>query len=159
MAQITDRYGRLAATVVNNHRGKLALSGITDLGTLDYLSRLLGDTDIDRISVTDQAGGGTLHQPLAAAGAPRPHRCAPPTTPRRRGPRLRLPAPRPRPVPAAGAYAPNGSPGRVRPLEDRPAASSAAAAAGAQLTLGTFRSTEFVLRVHRRSDASVDHLC
>jgi type IV secretion system protein VirD4 len=58
MAQITDRYGRLAATVVNNHRGKLALSGITDLSTLDYLSRLLGDTDIDRVSVTDQAGGG-----------------------------------------------------------------------------------------------------
>src|SRR5664280_2160095 len=41
MAQITDRYGRLAATVVKNHRGKLALSGITDLGTLDYLSQLL----------------------------------------------------------------------------------------------------------------------
>jgi TraM recognition site of TraD and TraG len=58
MAQITDRYGRLAATVVNNHRGKLALSGITDVDTLDYLSRLLGDTDIDRISMTDQAGGG-----------------------------------------------------------------------------------------------------
>jgi len=33
LAQITDRYGRLAATVVNNHRGKLALSRITDLGT------------------------------------------------------------------------------------------------------------------------------
>lgn len=58
LAQLTDRYGRLASTVVNNHRGKLALSGITDLGTLDYLSKLLGEQDVDRISVTDQAGGG-----------------------------------------------------------------------------------------------------
>ena len=59
LAQLTDRYGRLASTVVNNHRGKLALSGITDLGTLDYLSKLLGEQDVDRVSVTDQAGGGT----------------------------------------------------------------------------------------------------
>jgi len=58
LAQLTDRYGRLASTVVNNHRGKLALSGITDLGTLDYLSKLLGEQDVDRVSVTDQAGGG-----------------------------------------------------------------------------------------------------
>ncbi len=58
LAQLTDRYGRLASTVVNNHRGKLALSGITDLGTLDYLSKLLVDADVDRVSVTDQAGGG-----------------------------------------------------------------------------------------------------
>lgn len=42
---------------MNNHRAKLALSGLTDLGTLDYLSRLLGDTEIDRISVTRQASG------------------------------------------------------------------------------------------------------
>jgi len=59
LAQLTDRYGRLASTVVNNHRGKLALSGITDLGTLDYLSQLLGEHDVDRFSVTDQASGGT----------------------------------------------------------------------------------------------------
>lgn len=59
LAQVTDRYGRLAATVVNNHRAKLALSGITDLSTLDYLSRLLGDTEVDRTTVTAQAGGGT----------------------------------------------------------------------------------------------------
>ncbi len=58
LAQLTDRYGRLASTVVNNHRSKLALSGITDLGTLDYLSKLLGEQDVDRVSVTDQAGGG-----------------------------------------------------------------------------------------------------
>ncbi len=73
LAQVTDRYGRQATTVVNNHRGKLALAGIADLGTLDYLSRLLGDTEVDRTSVTHQAGGGqsrstsTQQQRLAPA--------------------------------------------------------------------------------------------
>jgi type IV secretory pathway TraG/TraD family ATPase VirD4 len=73
LAQVQDRYGRQATTVVNNHRGKLALAGIADLGTLDYLSRLLGDTDVDRTSVTRQAGGGqststsTQQQRLAPA--------------------------------------------------------------------------------------------
>lgn len=73
MAQVTDRYGRQANTVANNHRGRLALAGIADLGTLDYLSRLLGDTDVDRTSVTHQAGGGhststtTQQQRLAPA--------------------------------------------------------------------------------------------
>jgi type IV secretion system protein VirD4 len=73
LAQVQDRYGRQATTVVNNHRGKLALAGIADLGTLDYFSRLLGDTDVDRTSVTQQAGGGhststsTQQQRLAPA--------------------------------------------------------------------------------------------
>lgn len=57
MAQVHDHYGRQASTVVNNHRGKLGLAGISDLETLDYLSRLLGDADVDRASVTRQAGG------------------------------------------------------------------------------------------------------
>lgn len=73
LAQVTDRYGRQATTVVNNHRGKLALAGIADLGTLDYLSQLLGDADVDRTSVTRQAAGGqststsTQQQRLAPA--------------------------------------------------------------------------------------------
>ncbi len=45
--------------MLNNHRGKLALSPIMDLGTLDYQSKLLGEADVERLSVTDQAGGGT----------------------------------------------------------------------------------------------------
>ncbi len=59
--------------VVNNHRGKLALSGITDLETWDYLSKLLGEQDVDRVSVTDQSGGGhstsrsQQREPLALA--------------------------------------------------------------------------------------------
>lgn len=41
------------------HPRKLALSGITDLSTLDYVSRLLGDAEVDRTTITAQAGGGT----------------------------------------------------------------------------------------------------
>ena len=55
--QIEQRYGRLADSVLTNHRAKLALSGIADLGTLDYFSKLLGDTDVDRHSVTDSTTG------------------------------------------------------------------------------------------------------
>jgi type IV secretion system protein VirD4 len=58
LGQIKDRYGRLANTVLTNHRGLVALSGISDLDTLDRLSRLLGDTEVDRVSTTAQAGGG-----------------------------------------------------------------------------------------------------
>lgn len=56
-AQIKRRYGGSAATVLNNHRAMLALSGITDMATLDYLSRLMGETEISRQSVTRQNGG------------------------------------------------------------------------------------------------------
>lgn len=55
--QVEQRYGRLADSVLTNHRGKLALSGIGDLGTLDYFSRLLGETDVDQHSVTDSTSG------------------------------------------------------------------------------------------------------
>ena len=60
--------------MLTNHRAKLALSGIADLGTLDYFSRLLGDTDVDRQSVTDSATGrststSTQQQRLAPADA------------------------------------------------------------------------------------------
>jgi type IV secretion system protein VirD4 len=58
LGQMKDRYGRLANTVLTNHRALLALSGISDLETLDRLSRLLGDTEVDRVSVTAQVGGG-----------------------------------------------------------------------------------------------------
>ena len=55
--QIEQRYGRLADSVLTNHRAKLALSGIADLDTLDYFSKLLGDTDVDRHSVTNSTTG------------------------------------------------------------------------------------------------------
>src|SRR5581483_6776435 len=56
LAQIRARYGERASTVVNNHKAKLALSGISDPGTLEYVSRLIGDTEVAEQSVTRGRG-------------------------------------------------------------------------------------------------------
>jgi type IV secretion system protein VirD4 len=58
LGQIKHRYGQLASTVLTNHAGLLALRGIRDRETLDLLSFLLGDGEVDRTSTTQQAGGG-----------------------------------------------------------------------------------------------------
>jgi type IV secretion system protein VirD4 len=52
LAQISARYGERAATVVNNHRAKVLLSGISDPATLEYAARLLGDEKVMHASVT-----------------------------------------------------------------------------------------------------------
>lgn len=57
LAQISTRYGDRALTVVNNHRAKIALSGISDPKTLDYFSRLVGDSEVSRCSTTTDATG------------------------------------------------------------------------------------------------------
>lgn len=57
MAQITTRYQERAQTVVNNHRAKIILSGISDTQTLEYASRLLGDEEVMHSSVTRGAQG------------------------------------------------------------------------------------------------------
>jgi type IV secretion system protein VirD4 len=57
LAQVRSRYGARAATVLNNHRGKLFLSGIADPDTLDYASRLVGDQEVPSASVTRERGG------------------------------------------------------------------------------------------------------
>jgi type IV secretion system protein VirD4 len=57
VAQVRARYGPRAATVLNNHRAKLFLPGIADPDTLDYASRLVGDEEVKRPSVTRDPGG------------------------------------------------------------------------------------------------------
>lgn len=57
LAQITSRYGERAHTVVNNHRAKILLSGISDTQTLEYASRILGDEEVLQSSVTRSAQG------------------------------------------------------------------------------------------------------
>jgi type IV secretion system protein VirD4 len=52
LAQIKERYGTRALTIVNNHRAKLIGSGIADPDTLDYAARVLGDQEISQISST-----------------------------------------------------------------------------------------------------------
>ena len=44
--------------MVNNHRAKLFLSGISDPSTLDYASHLVGDEDIEVPAVTVGGPGG-----------------------------------------------------------------------------------------------------
>ena len=70
-AQIQARYGTLAQTVINNHRAKIVLAGISDTPTLDHISRLIGDEAATEESRTRNADGrqtvteSTRHRPLA----------------------------------------------------------------------------------------------
>jgi type IV secretion system protein VirD4 len=50
MAQVSSRYGRAAPTIVNNHRGTVLGSGISDPDTLSYASRLLGAGEFEQRS-------------------------------------------------------------------------------------------------------------
>jgi type IV secretion system protein VirD4 len=77
LAQITARYGPRASTVVNNHRAKLFLSGISDPSTLDYASHLIGDEEIMVPSTT--RGRGTT----STTNSPSSRRLAPPDALRR----------------------------------------------------------------------------
>ncbi len=58
IAQITARYGARGATVVNNHRAKVFLSGISDPGTLDQASHLIGEAERPIRTRTSGAAGG-----------------------------------------------------------------------------------------------------
>jgi type IV secretion system protein VirD4 len=58
LAQVHARYGERASTVVNNHRAKLFLSGISDIGTLDYVHRIAGERRLRELSVTRDPRGG-----------------------------------------------------------------------------------------------------
>lgn len=57
LAQVAARYGRRAPTVVNNHRAKLFLSGISDPDTLEHAARLVGEEEVLVPSVTRGRGG------------------------------------------------------------------------------------------------------
>lgn len=57
LSQINNRYGERANTVVNNHRAKIVLSGISDPSTLDYVSRLVGSEEIRSESTTVDGQG------------------------------------------------------------------------------------------------------
>jgi type IV secretion system protein VirD4 len=72
LSQITSRYGPRATTVVNNHRAKLFLSGISDPPTLDYASNLIGDEEVLSPAVTEggRSGPSTTRTPTARRLAP-----------------------------------------------------------------------------------------
>jgi type IV secretion system protein VirD4 len=74
LAQITARYGPRSATVVNNHRAKVFLSGISDPSTLDYASHLIGEEEVLLPAFTSGGQGGptTTRSPTNRRLAP-PH--------------------------------------------------------------------------------------
>lgn len=59
LSQLSSRYGQdRARTIVNNHRAKLLLSGVSDLSTLDLISGLAGEQAVREHSYTlDQRDG------------------------------------------------------------------------------------------------------
>ena len=63
LGQITARYGSKAASVVNNHRVKVFLSGIADPQTLEQASHLIGDAERTTLSRTfdRQKNASTTH--------------------------------------------------------------------------------------------------
>lgn len=78
LAQITARFGPRATTVVNNHRAKLFLSGISDPATLDYASHLIGDEELHLPATTSSGRQGT-----STTRSPTTRRLAPPDALRR----------------------------------------------------------------------------
>jgi type IV secretion system protein VirD4 len=81
LAQITARYGSRATTVVNNHRAKLFLSGISDPSTLDYASHLIGDEEVLLPATTQGGRNGP-----STTRSPSTRRLAPPDSLRRIAP-------------------------------------------------------------------------
>jgi type IV secretion system protein VirD4 len=70
-AQLEHRYGRQAATVLNNHRARVFLSGLADLDSLDLASKLVGEHAARERSTSRGDGGqhtisvSTTYRPLA----------------------------------------------------------------------------------------------
>ncbi len=58
VAQLKTLYGHRAQTVLNNHGAKLFGTGIADDGSLEYVSRLIGDERQTELNVSDDVRGG-----------------------------------------------------------------------------------------------------
>ncbi len=83
LAQISARYGARAATVLNNHRARLFLSGIADPSTLDHASHLVGDEELVLRSETRDPTGGVSSTRASSRRrllAPEALRCLAPST-------------------------------------------------------------------------------
>ena len=58
-AQLDAAYGRLSDSVLTNHLTKVVFSGCSDPATLDYVSRLLGDEEVQHRSLSYDIAGGS----------------------------------------------------------------------------------------------------
>jgi type IV secretion system protein VirD4 len=57
LAQVHQRWGAKADTIINNHRAKLFGPGLSCPRTLDYVRRILGETELDQRSETTAERG------------------------------------------------------------------------------------------------------
>ncbi|HET7488275.1 MAG TPA: TraM recognition domain-containing protein [Acidimicrobiales bacterium] len=57
-AQIEAAYGTLADAVLTNHGTKIIFSGVSDLSTMEYASRLVGEEEVRQHAVSTDAGRG-----------------------------------------------------------------------------------------------------
>ncbi len=69
LAQLNARYGQSSATVLNNHKMKVLLSGSSDLATLDSLSNLIGTSTF---STTSVSSGKTTQKSVTRSNEHRP---------------------------------------------------------------------------------------
>jgi type IV secretion system protein VirD4 len=68
LAQLAGRYGaERSRTIANNHRAKLVLSGVADLGTLDLISGLAGETAVEEATETRDLRDGHRTRTTAVA--------------------------------------------------------------------------------------------
>ncbi len=68
LAQLAARYDHeRARTIANNHRAKLLLSGVSDLGTLDLMSGLAGEQAVRETTVTQDRRGGRTTRSTSTA--------------------------------------------------------------------------------------------
>lgn len=58
LAQVEALYGRRAATVINGHTARVFLAGSADLATLDATSRMIGDHQTRRATISTSPDGG-----------------------------------------------------------------------------------------------------
>ena len=85
LAQLRNLYGNQAQSLLNNHRAKLFGSGIADVDSLDYLSRLIGEhRHVERQHSHDLDGGRRSVSEHTSLPAPRATR---PAASRQAGPR------------------------------------------------------------------------
>jgi type IV secretion system protein VirD4 len=74
LAQVAERYGRRANTVISSHMAKVFLSGTSDPESLEYAKHFFGDAEHDRVTTTRDHHDATTssseavdYRPLATA--------------------------------------------------------------------------------------------
>ena len=71
-AQITAAFGDLADAVLTNHGTKLVYSGTSDPSTLEYVSKLVGDEEVEQTARSEDRGRGRRSRSQSQSATMRP---------------------------------------------------------------------------------------